>query len=366
MSTAYWIYSRLERSAGKFLTFKDLRIILSNLTGLFAVTAILLAAMAVLCVVFNELENVPAFLAAFTVSGGIALLLKLMFPAAGSTELRHAMIVAAIAYIAVPAVSMIPFINIEHMTIIDAYFEAISGWTGTGFSMIMEPEHSSKTILLWRSVTQWIGGIGVLLLMVTILIRPGTSTYAMYKSEAHKERIHPSIQSTIKTIWLTYFALTVLGVALLVAVGMPVWDSINHGLVAIGNGGFSIYSDSIMHYNSIPVEIVIMFLMFLGALPFAYVYKAAKNPKNVLSVDPEVKTFLALILAGIFFVTLELYYSRRDLFESFRLAAFQFLSAVTSGGFQTSMMTDWSLSAMIILSIGMCIGGCARLYGGRH
>jgi trk system potassium uptake protein TrkH len=206
---------------------------------------------------------------------------------------------------------------------------------------------------------QWIGGIGVILLMVSILIRPGTSTYIMYQSEARKDRILPSIRSTIKTIWFLYFALTVFGVIMLVAVGMPLWDSINHCMVAIGTGGFSIYADSIAHYNSFPIELVLMFIMFYGALPFAFLYKTVKKPKSIVSIDPEVKAFAALIVLGTIVLAAELYLKHRGLFESFRLAAFQLVSGITTTGLQTSMMADWSPTALLILSIAMIIGGCA-------
>ena len=148
------------------------------------------------------------------------------------------MVVAALAYLLVPAFSAIPFFFIQHMSPVDAFFEGISGWTGSGLTMIPYPEHSSHAIQLWRSVIQWVGGIGVILLMVAILIRPGTSTYLMYQSEARKEKIKPSIRSTINMIWLLYVALTVLGIVLLVVVGMPLWDSINHSMTPWGPAAF--------------------------------------------------------------------------------------------------------------------------------
>ncbi len=360
MSIASSTSSRLGHlENNRLVSFRNLRIILSNLTGLFAVTAILLAAMILACVIFGELADIPGFAAAFAVSGGLALGLKIAFPRAEDLELRHARIVAAIAYLAVPAVSALPFLFIEHMPYVDSFFEAISGWTGTGFSMIMQPEHSTHAILLWRSVMQWIGGIGVIVLMVSILIRPGTSTYIMYQSEARKERIQPSIRSTIKTIWFLYFALTALGIALLVVVGMPLWDSINHCMVAIGTGGFSIYADSIAHYDSAPIELVLMVIMFLGALPFAYIYKTVKNPKGLTVNDPQVRAFVILILLGIALLSAELFLKHYALFDAIRLSAFQLVSGITCTGLQTSMMADWSPTALLILSIAMIIGGCA-------
>jgi trk system potassium uptake protein len=360
LSTPSSIYSRLERlENNRLVSFKNLRIILSNLTGLFTVTAILLAAMAVICVLLGEPENVPGFAVAFLISGGLALALKITFPRTEELELRHAMVVAALAYLLVPALSAIPFLIIQHMSPVDAFFEGISGWTGSGLTMIPYPENSSYAIQLWRSVIQWVGGIGVILLMVAILIRPGTSTFIMYQSEARKEKIKPSIRSTINMIWLLYVVLTVLGVALLVVVGMPLWDSINHSMTTLGTGGFSIYSDSIAHYHSVPIEIVIMFIMILGALPFAFIYKTVMRPKSLLPLDPQVKAFAFFIVVGVLLLATELYFQQRDLLDSFRIAAFQLVSAISCTGLQSTDITGWSQAALLITSIFMVIGGCA-------
>jgi len=351
-------YSQLERLGNNVLPFKHIRIILANLTGLFAVAAILMAVMTVICFLLGEPQAAPGFATGFVISGVITLILKIIFPRTGELELRHAMVVAAVAYLVVPAVSAVPFVVIEHMSSLDAFFEAMSGWTGSGFSMILYPENSSHAIQLWRSVTQWIGGIGVILLMVTILIRPGTSTYIMYQSEARKERIKPSIRSTIKTIWFLYLSLTIFGIALLVLVGMPLWDSINHCMVAISTGGFSIYSNSIAHYDSFPIEVGLIIIMFLGALPFAFIYKSVISPKSLFHIDTQVKSFILLILAGTFLLLIELYLTSGQAWNSFRLAAFQYVSAISGTGLQTSMM-DWSSTALLILTLAMIVGGCA-------
>lgn len=341
------------------VSYKHIRLILGNLTGLFAVMAILMVAMVFICYMLGEPENVQGFAAGFIVSGIIAIVLKVLFPHNGELELRHAMVVAAVAYLLVPAVSAVPFVMIEHMSLLDSFFEAISGWTGSGFTMILYPENSSHAIQLWRSVTEWIGGIGVILLMVTILIRPGTSTYIMYQSEARKDRIKPSIRSTINTIWFLYLVLTLVGIAMLVLVGMPLWDSINHSMVAISTGGFSIYSDSIAHYNSIPIEVVLIVIMFLGALPFAFIYKSVINPRSLFNLDAQVKSFIIIIVMGVAFLSLELYFNYGWTWDAVRMSAFQIVSGITCTGLQTSTMIEWSSTALLILSIVMIIGGCA-------
>ena len=315
--------------------------------------------MSLICYLLGEPENAPGFFAALIISGGLAAAFKVLFPLTENLELRHALVVAALAYLLVPAISAVPFMVIQNMPPVDAFFEGISGWTGSGLTMIPYPENSSHAIQLWRSVIQWVGGIGVIVLMVAILIRPGTSTYLMYQSEARKEKIKPSIRSTINMIWLLYVALTVLGVALLVVVGMPLWDSINHSMTTLGTGGFSIYSDSIAHYNSVPIEIVIMFIMILGALPFAFIYKTVVRPKSLLPLDPQVKAFVVFIVIGVLLLTLELYLQQPHLPESIRRAAFQLVSAITCTGLQSTDITSWSQAALLITSIFMIIGGCA-------
>ncbi len=359
MSTVSSIYSQLERSGNRLVSYKNIRIILSNLTGLFAVTAILMAAMTALCFVLSEAYAAPGFAIGFVISGAAAVVLKLLFPIAEELELRHAMIVAALAYLAVPAVSTIPFVMIENMSFLDSFFEAMSGWSCTGLTMILYPENSTHVIQLWRSITQWIGGIGVILLMVTILIRPGTSTYIMYQSETRKDKIKPSIRSTINMIWFLYLLLTLFGIALFAAVGMPLWDSVNHSMVAIGTGGFSVWSDSIAHYNSFNIELACLVVMFIGALPIVFIYKSVKNPKSMFNLDSEVKAYVFIIVLGVALITAETYLLNGNLFESLRASAFQFVSGLTTTGFQTTDMSGWSHTAMLILSIGAIIGGCA-------
>ncbi len=359
MSTASSIYSQLERSGNRVVPYRHIRIILSNLTGLFAVTAILMGVMTVICFLLGEAYASPGFAAGFVVSGILAIILKIAFPVPEELELRHAMLVAALAYLAVPAVSTIPFVMIEHMSFIDGFFESISGWSCTGLTMIVYPENSSHVIQLWRSITQWIGGIGVILLMVTILIRPGTSTYIMYQSETRKDKIKPSIRSTINMIWFLYLVITVLGIALLVVVGMPLWDSINHSMVAIGTGGFSVWSDSIAHYQSINIELACMVLMIVGAMPIVFIYKSFKTPKSLFSLDSEVKAYLIILALGVTLLTAETYVQNGHLLESLRNSAFQFVSGMTTTGLQTTDMSGYSHTAFLILSIAAIIGGCA-------
>jgi len=245
------------------------------------------------------------------------------------------------------------------MSPLDAFFEAISGWTGSGFSMIALPENSNTLIQLWRSITQWIGGMGVILLMVTILIRPGTSTYMLINPRPGKIRYYPSNPLDLNVIWSLYLVLTVISLLLLLAVGMPVWDALNTALSAISTGGFSIYGDSVAAYNSLPIEIMLLPIMIAGALPFAVVYKAVKKGALKLFKDTQVKAFLILIVLGVVILSIDNYYYYHDAATTIRYSAFQYISAITCAGFQSVDVSQWSQSALLLMSIAMVIGGCA-------
>ncbi len=338
---------------------KDIRIIISDLQGLFFIAGILMAAMALISVLFWELQSTAGFIAGMLVSLAIAAAIHFTVPGSEALELKHAIIIAALAYLFIPAVSSIPFMISPQMSPVDAFFESISGWTGSGFTMLPMPDRIDNSMQLWRSVTQWIGALGVVLLMVTILIRPGTSTYVLYQSEARKERIRPSIRSTVRAIWKVYLVLTVTSFSILLLAGMPVWDAVNIAMTSIG-GGFTLYSDSIAHYDSLPIEVVLLPIMIAGAIPFAALFTVFRIKLHTLIYDIQVRTFVGLIATGCVLLVIQNYfYYYNDLFTSLRYSVFQLVSAITSTGLQTADISDWSSTALLLLSISMIIGGCA-------
>jgi trk system potassium uptake protein TrkH len=317
-------------------------------------------AMVVISLLLGEFRDAIGFAAGVAVSLLAATAIHISIPATRQLELKHAIIVAALAYLLVPALSTIPYVANVGMPPLDAFFESISGWTGSGFSMIPSPISISHSMQLWRSVTQWIGGAGVILLMVTILIRPGTSTYVLYQSETRKEKIRPSIRSTIKIIWRLYLILTVAAFLLLYIAGMPAWDSLNNAMTGISTGGFSLYGDSIGHYNNLAIELTLIPIMIAGALPFAAMYAAFRRHFETILYDVQVRAFMALILVGSILLVLQNYlFSPGDLLSAFRSSVFQFISAITCTGFQTTDISGWSPTALLIMSIAMIIGGCA-------
>lgn len=274
-------------------------------------------------------------------------------------RLRHAMIVAALAWVIIPLYSTVPFMAVEGMPFIDSMFESVSGWSGTGLTMVIREDQLSRTIQFWRSLIQWIGGVGVIVLMISILARPGTGAYTLYKSEGRTEKIHPSIISTVKTIWLIFLIYTIVGVILLRVCGMPLWDSINHSMTGIATGGFSVADNSIGTYNSPLIDYALLPLMTAGAVSFVVHYRMFRVKYKVFFTDPQNRAYFLISAAGILYITWVNLNSYIDIPASLRFSCFQFISALTCTGFQTADVHSWSEASKLALSIAMVIGGAA-------
>ena len=274
-------------------------------------------------------------------------------------RLRHAMIVAALAWVIIPLYSTVPFMAVEGMPFIDSMFESVSGWSGTGLTMVIREDQLSRTIQFWRSLIQWIGGVGVIVLMISILARPGTGAYTLYKSEGRTEKIHPSIISTVKTIWQIFLIYTIIGVVVLRVCGMPLWDSLNHSMTGIATGGFSVADNSIGTYNSPLIDYALLPLMTAGAVSFVVHYRMFRVKYKVFFTDPQNRAYFLISAAGILYVTWVNLNNYIDIPASLRFSCFQFISALTCTGFQTADIHSWSEAAKLVLSVAMVIGGAA-------
>jgi len=253
--------------------FSNLKTVLKDLGSILAILGLLMPVLMVVSCIFNEFEvlKVLFFIAFLTLCLG--LLLRFLCRNAKEPELKHAMITAASARLVVPAISSLFFIFIEGMHPLDSFFEAMSGWTGTGLTMVAHPSSLTFTMQFWRSLMQWVGGIGVIVLMVSILARPGTGSFMMYKAETREEKIRPSVISTVRIIWWIYLLFTSFGIISFYFAGMSLWEAINHAMTAVGTGGFSITDNSMAFYNNPWIELAIIPMMILGAIPFLIHYK---------------------------------------------------------------------------------------------
>jgi trk system potassium uptake protein TrkH len=301
---------------------------------------------------------------AFTCSAGL-----LMFVAARGPEGKHlshrdGVAIVTFGWVAAGAVGSIPFLlsgSIPHFT--DAYFESLSGFTTTGATILSQIEDLPPAILLWRSITQWLGGMGIIVLSIAILPFLGIGGMQLYKAEVPSpivDRLKPRISDTAKTLWKVYILITALQIALLLAGGMPLFEAVCHSFSTMPTGGFSPKNASIAHYNSPYFDAVFIFFMLLASINFSLHYRLLRGEGKIFGTDPECRLFLSLVGIFIILVTFDLYGSVYDsLSESFRYASFQVSSIITTTGFVTADYDKWPSLSRSLLILCMFLGGMA-------
>ncbi|WP_456486583.1 TrkH family potassium uptake protein [Candidatus Alkanophaga liquidiphilum] len=352
---------------------RNAKIVLRDLGSIFEVAGGVMLLPLVVVVVFDEFYLMKPFLGMALGVLAAGALLRFAFRRAGDTELKHAMVCAALSWLLLALVSATPFACCG-MSFLDAFFEAMSGWTGTGLTMILEPSKLPKTLQFWRSLMQWVGGVGVIVLMLSVLARPGTASYHLYVSEAREEKIKPSVVSTVRTIWWIYLGSTLVGVPLLWLCGMPLWAAINHTMTGISTGGFSVVKGSIGAYDNIRVELALLPIMILGALPFLIHYKVLSGELKAFFKDVQCRWLFFLIFVLLLPLLLEvagvpplsalsslsaLSAWASSLSAAFRESIFQLVSGLTCTGFQTANICSWTPGAKLILAAAMLVGGAA-------
>jgi trk system potassium uptake protein TrkH len=299
-----------------------------------------------------------------------------LFKKADPANFKSAMVTAALGWFIVSLIGCIPFLLIPFneaipflkMDFLSAFFESMSGWTGTGLTMVDLESNLPMTLQFWRTFIQWIGGVGVIVLTLSILARPGTGSYVLYKGEARDQKTHPSIVSTVRTIWWIFLLYTIIGIALLAIVGffvsdgMNLWESINHAMTGIATGGFSVTSDSIVGFGWIS-QLIIIILMLFGAIAFSAHYDLLNGKFKKFFSDPQFKTIIILTFLGVLILTFlnaNGLLNFEEFSKSFSPAVFQFISAITCTGFASvNDLSAWSESAKLLLSFAMVIGGAA-------
>ena len=245
----------------------------------------------------------------------------------------------------------------------DAFFEAISGYTTTGATILTDIEALPKDILFWRSLTQWIGGMGIIVLAVAILPILGIGGMQLFVAEAPgvtPDKLKPRIRDTAKRLWIIYIGLTLLETVLLMFGGMDLYDAINHGLTTMATGGFSPKNASIAFYDSAYLQYVMIIFMFLAGTSFSLTYFAYKGAFDKVWQNEEFRYYLFSVLIIILITTIGIYLvSDVGLEQSFRDAAFQVVSVISTTGYITADYTSWAPLLTVIFFLLMFIGGSA-------
>ncbi|MFB6183676.1 MAG: TrkH family potassium uptake protein [Haloarculaceae archaeon] len=334
--------------------------------------------------VWGEYYVLPAFLAAGLLTLGIGTGLYERFAGAEDPDKLHGMYVAASGWFLVAAFGSLPFTFVAwtvalHPAFVppavathslsafknplNGLFESMSGFTGTGLTMTVHEDRIPHALQWWRSFIQWIGGVGVIVLTTAILARPGSGSLTLYESEARSEKIHPSVVSTVRTIWWIFLLYTFLSILLLWLAGMPIWDAINHAMTGLATGGFSVTDHSIATYHSALIDYTLIPIMVLGSIAFPIHYLLLQGDLRRLYRDLQTRWVFVSFAAGSLGVTGLLYldHTYDSLAGSLRYGLFQFVSAMSCTGFQTAgnLGNAWSPLAQLTVATGMVVGAAA-------
>ncbi|MEE1133320.1 MAG: TrkH family potassium uptake protein, partial [Methanobrevibacter sp.] len=239
------------------------------------------------------------------------------------------------------------------ISFIDAFFENISAWTGSGLTMFSDVESLPMSILFLRSLEQWIGGLGVVIIFINLLIKPGTSAFKLYKSEARDDRIRPNIKNTLNKTIQIYLIYTLFGIILYLLAGLPLFDSINLTFTTISTGGMSIKNANVGFYNNNIVYLITMVLMLLGATSFTVHYNLVKTKGKSIIKDIQFQAIiLSIIISGILIAAITHMAPMNVIFH--------IVSAVTTTGANiasSSELASWAPASLIIIMLLMVMGG---------
>ncbi len=277
---------------------------------------------------------------------------------------RDGFLIVFIGWFAMSLVSALPFyISGEIPTLTDAWFEAVSGITTTGATILTDVEGIHHGLLLWRSMIQWIGGMGIIVLSVALLPLLGVGGLQLYKTEVTGptiDKIRPRVRDTASALWGVYLMLTVALALLLLAGGMPFFDSICHSLTTLATGGYSVKNTSIGAYGSSYINIVVTIFMFLAGINFTLHYRWIHGDYNSLLRSSELRWYTTILLIGILIVTIS---TRITSFDSWPAAlehsAFQVASILTTTGYGSYDYELWAPAVQFLLLVCMLIGGSA-------
>jgi trk system potassium uptake protein TrkH len=281
---------------------------------------------------------------------------------------KDGLAVVGISWIVASAIGACPFfLSGATATYTDAFFETVSGFTTTGASIMTDIESLPRGILFWRSLTHWLGGMGIIVLSVALLPSLGRGAYQFYRAEAPgptAERLTPRMTETAKTLWAVYFLFSLAETALLMAGGMPLFDALCHTFGTMATGGFSTKNASMAAYGPYVQWVVIAF-MFMAGTNFLLHYQAIRGKLGVFFKSEEFRIYFGTIAGCVLLFTALLAFRSGDLNESvFRAAAFQVVAIITTTGYVTADFNLWPAALQMILVALMFIGGCAGSTGG--
>jgi trk system potassium uptake protein TrkH len=279
-------------------------------------------------------------------------------------SLQQAFILTTLAWVSIAIFGSLPFILSElKLSFIDSFFESMSGITTTGSTIIIDLDNAPKGILIWRAILQWLGGIGVIVMAITVLPLLNIGGMQLFKTEGPDatEKILPKAREVTITISIIYLSLTAACGLAYWFFDMNVFDSVAHAMTTIATGGFSTYSNSIGHFQNPSIEIVAIIFIILGSIPFFSYLKFVKGNKKIFFNDAQIKGLIYILIFSIILMFFYLLFTNKELYflENLRISTFNIVSILSGTGYVTEDFSLWGKFPLVFFLLLMFIGGCA-------
>ena len=276
-------------------------------------------------------------------------------------NLQQAFLLTALSWLSVAIFGSLPFFfsNLD-FSFTNAFFESMSGITTTGSTIIANLENMPKSILLWRAILQWLGGIGIIIMAITLMPIMNVGGMQLFKisSNDSSEKVLPKSKEIAVRLIYIYSALTMMCALTYYVFGMNFFDSVTHSMTTLATGGFSNYNESIGFFDSLAIEISAMFFIILGSLPFISYIKFINGNKDIFFSDTQITTFFKVIFISIIILSIYLIFDSPESYN-IRSIFFNVISILTGTGYVNAQFDNWGgFSLLIFLSL-MFIGGCA-------
>ena len=327
----------------------------------------------IVSLIYNDLNSAVPFVVTGIISGLVGLFLKLIvnkfLPQDKMTDIKKSegLAIVLLSWLVFSIIASIPYLFFN-LGIVDAFFEGTSGATTTGATILTHYDYP-KALFFWRSLSQWLGGMGIIVLFIAVLPQFAVAGRQMLFAEAPgptEDKLTPRIKNTATALWGLYVVLTLIQIGLLVYFKMPLFDAICNSFSTISSGGFSPNPQSIMGYNSLPIMWIVIIFMFFSGCNLALIYRVLTKFKfNLIWTNEEFKTYIkiiaivSLLIFGILFLN-----TNQSTFEQFTNSVFTVISIMTSTGFYSCEYSMWSVSAQIMLFIVILFGSSAGSTGG--
>ena len=313
-------------------------------------------------IIYNQLDSGFISASIITVIFGVLFFLSNL-DHDKNIDLPQAFILTALSWLSVAIFGSLPFIFSDlNLDFTDAFFESMSGITTTGSTILTDLDNTPKAILLWRAILQWLGGIGIILMAITLMPIMNIGGMQLFKisSQDTAEKILPKSKEISVRLVFIYSSLTLICAVFYKIFGMNYFDSLTHSMTTIATGGFSNYNDSIGHFNSTLIEMNAVIFIILGSIPFISYIKYLNGDKSIFYKDAQISFFIKTIIVSIIIIYIFLFFKNYES-ETFliRQVIFNVVSILTGTGYVTTNYSEWGNFSLIFFIVLMFIGGCA-------